>query len=121
MSEYIFLFRASDADARAALGTPEQAQQSLKAWLDWIRDLETKGHLQNPGQPMARTGKVVRGPKKIVTDGPFVESKDMVLGFIVVEARDVTQAIDLANGCPMLMGDGGSVEIRPVEKLDFPA
>ncbi|MGH7710889.1 MAG: YciI family protein [Gemmatimonadaceae bacterium] len=119
MSEFVFLFRASDEDARAALGTPEMAQKSLQAWLAWIRDLEARGHLANPGQPLARSGKVVRGGDKIVTDGPFVESKDMVLGFIIVAARDMTQAIELAGGCPMLVG-AGSVEIRPVEALNFP-
>jgi hypothetical protein len=56
---------------------------------------------------------VVRGPKRVVTDGPYVEAKDMVLGFIVIEARDIEQAAELAQGCPMLMGEG-SVEIRPV-------
>jgi hypothetical protein len=56
----------------------------------------------------------VRGPKKVVTDGPYVEAKELVLGFIVVEARDLAQAVDLAKGCPMLEGDG-SVEVRPVE------
>jgi hypothetical protein len=116
MSQYVYLFRATDADARHAMGTPEQAQQSMQAWLTWIRDLEAKGHLKDPGQPLDRVGKVVRGPKRVVTDGPYVEVKDMVLGFIVIEARDVEQAAELAMGCPMLAGEG-SVEIRPVGAL----
>jgi hypothetical protein len=49
----------------------------------------------------------------LITDGPFAESKDIVLGFIVIEAEDLTEATDLASGCPMLDGDG-TVEIRPV-------
>lgn len=114
MSEFVYLFRASAADRREALGTPERAQQSLQAWLAWIRDLEAKGRLKNPGQPLDPTGQVVRGKKKLVTDGPYVEAKEMVLGFIIVEARDFAQAVELASGCPMLEGDG-SVEIRPVE------
>jgi len=120
MSEFIFLFRASDEDARAAIGTPEQAQKSLQAWLSWTRELETNGYLKNRGQPLARTGKIIRGDRKIVTDGPFVESKDMVLGFLSGEARDITQAIELANGCPILSGGGGSVEVRPVQQLPWP-
>ena len=39
-----------------------------------------------------------------------------VLGFLVVEARDLAQAVELASGCPMLAG-GGSVEVRPVGTL----
>ena len=114
MSEFVYLFRASAAGRREALGTPEQAQRSLQAWLGWIRGLEAKGQLKNPGQPLEPAGRVVRGNKKVVTDGPYVESKEMILGFIIVEARDLAQAVELATGCPMLEGDG-SVEIRPVE------
>src|SRR5881296_3526589 len=114
MSEFVYLFRASAAGRREALGTPEQAQRSLQAWLGWIRGLEAKGQLKNPGQPLEPAGRVVRGNKKVVTDGPYVESKEMILGFLIVEARDLAQAVELATGCPMLEGDG-SVEIRPVE------
>jgi hypothetical protein len=116
MSEFVYLFRATDASRRQAMGTPERAQQSLQAWLAWIRELEAGGHLKNRGQPLEPEGRVVRGKKKVVSDGPFVEAKDLVLGFIVVEARDLAQAVELAKGCPMLEGDG-SVEIRPVGTL----
>ena len=111
MSEFVYLFRASEAEQRDAMGTPERAQRSMQAWLAWIRELETKGHLKNPGQPLERTGQVVR--KKLITDGPYVEAKDMVLGFLVVEAHDLAQAVELSAGCPMLAGEG-SVEVRPV-------
>jgi hypothetical protein len=100
------------------MGTPERAQQSMQAWLSWIRELEAKGHLKDPGQPLERAGKVVRGNTKVVTDGPFVEVKDLVAGFIVVEARDLVEALELSKGCPMLEGNG-SVEIRPVMSSPF--
>ena len=61
--------------------------------------------------------RVVRGKKKLVTDGPYVEAKDLVLGFIVIEARDLAHAVALSTGCPMLEG-GGSVEVRPVMKYE---
>jgi hypothetical protein len=96
------------------MGTPEQAQRSLGAWLAWIRDLEAKGHLKSPGQPIATAGSVVRGKDRIVTDGPYVEAKELVLGFIVVDARDLSHAVELSRGCPMLER-GGCVEVRPVE------
>ncbi|HWW85133.1 MAG TPA: YciI family protein [Vicinamibacterales bacterium] len=116
MSEFVFLFRSNETDYREHMGTPESAQRSMQAWLSWIRELEVKGHLKNPGQPLARVGKVIRGGKKVITDGPYVEAKDMVLGFIVVEARDLAHALELSTGCPMLEG-AGSVEIRPVATL----
>ena len=114
MSDFVFLFRTNSVDRQAAMGTPEQAQRSMQKWMEWIRDLETNGHLKNRGQPLDVSGSsVVRGPKPVITDGPYVEAKDMVLGFIVVSARDLAEAQELAKGCPMLAG-AGSVEIRPV-------
>src|SRR5690348_1301863 len=101
MSEFVYLFRTSDAERRQAMGTPEQAQQSMQKWLAWIRELEANGNLKNPGQPLDSAGKVIRGKKRMVTDGPYVEAKDMILGFIIVEARDLAHATELAHGCPM--------------------
>jgi len=117
MSEFVYLFRIGAAQQREAMGTPEHAQQSMKVWLAWMRELETKGHLKNPGQPLEPVGKVVRGKQKAVTDGPYVEVKDLVAGFMVIEARDVAQAAELSTGCPILDG-GGSVEIRPVMRMN---
>jgi hypothetical protein len=112
VSEFVYLFRASETERRDAMGTPERAQRSMQAWLAWIGDLEAKGHLKSRGQPLETGGRVVRG-KKRVTDGPYIESKDIVLGYIVVEARDLAEAVELATPCPMLEGSG-SVEVRPV-------
>jgi len=117
MSEFVFLFRATSAQQHEAMGTPERAQRSMQAWLTWIRELETGGHLKNPGQPLARTGKVVTGHDRLITDGPYIEVKDLVLGFLIVEAHDLAHATELASGCPIL--EGGSVEIRPVETALF--
>lgn len=115
MSEFIYLLRSTPEDAREAMGTPERAQKSMEAWVAWMRQLEASGHLKDPGQPLERTGKVVKGKKKVVTDGPYAEAKDIVLGYIVIEARDVDHAVELASTCPIVEG-GGAVEIRPVMK-----
>jgi hypothetical protein len=118
MSEFVFLFRSTVEGQEQAMGTPERAQRSMQTWLAWMRDLEAKGHLKDPGQPLDRTGKVVRGEKRVVTDGPYTEAKDLVLGFIVVEARDLDEAVTLAKDCPMVAG-GGSAEVRPVMKMQL--
>jgi hypothetical protein len=115
MTDYVLLFRSNEADRRAHMGTPERAQKSMEAWLGWIRELEAKGALVDRGQPLDPGGRVIRGKDRVVTDGPFVEVKDLVLGFFVVRAKDADEAVALARGCPMLDGEG-SVEIRPVGK-----
>jgi hypothetical protein len=113
MSDFVFLLLSQEEDYQEAMGTPERAQKSLRAWMAWIQELEAKGQLKNPGIPLERSGKTVRGKQLAVSDGPFTEAKDIVLGFIVVEARDLEHAVEIAKGCPIAQG-GGAVEIRPV-------
>lgn len=116
MSEFVYLFRTTESARQAAMGNPEQAKRSMAAWMAWIRDLEAKGKLAERGRPLSTDGRQLRGRERLVTDGPFAESKDIVLGFIIVDAKDLAEATELARGCPMLDG-GGTVEIRPVGAL----
>jgi len=111
MSEFTYLFRG-----RQTPGSPEQRQKHVEKWVAWFKDLNEKGVIKNPGHPLDFTGKVVNGNKKIVKDGPYAEAKDVVGGFIVVEARDLDHAVEISKGCPILEVDG-SVEVRPVQIL----
>ena len=119
MSQFLYLYRMTEAERQHNMGTPERAQQSMQRWMAWMRDLEGKGHLKNAGQPLDRSGKLVRGGSKAITDGPFVEAKDVIGGYSVIEARDLAHAAELAKGCPALEGAEGSVEVRPVMKLEM--
>jgi hypothetical protein len=92
--------------------SPEQMQQTMKNWMDWKDKLEKNGHVKQLGERLDGTGKVVRGKAKAVTDGPYVEVKDSIQGYMILEAEDMNQAVLLAKGCPILEGDG-TVEIRP--------
>src|ERR1043165_2447451 len=116
MSEFLYLYRATPAARNEAMGSPERAQQSMQRWVAWLGDLEKGGHLKNGGQPLDGGGKVVRGTAKSITDGPFVEAKDVIGGYSIVQAKDVAEAAELAKGCPILDG-GGSVEVRPILPL----
>jgi hypothetical protein len=113
MSEYVFLFRGRDASASA-----EQMQRTTEKWVAWMKELGAKGHIKDRGNPLEGSGKVVRGREKIVNDGPYAEAKDIVAGYTLIEAKDPTQAAELAKGCPILEG-GGSVEVRPVRQMDM--
>jgi len=113
MSEFTFLFRG-----RETFTSPEQGQKHVEQWLAWFKELGANGYLKDPGHPLESAGKVVRGRQKQVTDGPYAEAKDVVGGYIIVETRDLAQAVDLSKGCPILQV-GGSVEVRPVQKLSM--
>jgi hypothetical protein len=116
MNDFVFLFRIGAEAQREAMGTPEHAEQSMRVWLEWIRQLEEKGYLKSPGQPLEQGGRVIHGRDRTVTDGPFVEVKDLIAGFMIVQAEDLDDAATAARGCPILEG-GGSVEVRPVRRF----
>src|SRR5262249_14560346 len=117
MSQFLYLYRM-DPSTRMQAMSPDRAQQSMQRWMKWLQELETKGHLKDRGQPLGNGGKVVRGQQKSVTDGPYAAATDRVRGFTRVEAQSIDQAVELSRGCPILDG-GGSVEVRPVMKMDF--
>ena len=111
MSEFVFLYRGG-----AVGGSPERQQQTMQKWMTWMKDLGEKGHLKDRGNPLERTGKLVQGKQKAVTDGPFAEAKDVVGGYTLIEARDLYQAVELSKGCPIFEAEG-AVEVRPVMKI----
>ena len=115
MTEYVLLYRTTAEARDAAMGTPEKARASFAKWRVWMDDMKAKGELKNPGLPLESPGRVVRG-QKAVTDGPYAETKEIVGGFSIIEARDFEHAARIAAGCPILAG-GGSVEVRPVRPL----
>jgi hypothetical protein len=109
MSEFLFLFRGSDPRALSH----EQMQKSMEKMARWFKDLNDKGIIKNPGHPLERLGKVVEGKQKTIHDGPFAEAKDIVNGYIVIEADDLAHATEISKGCPLLERDD-SVEVRPI-------
>jgi len=111
MSEFLFLYRGGQ---RAA--DPAESDKVMQRWVTWMEDLGSKGHLKDRGQPLEAEGKVVRGKQKVVTDGPYPESKDVVGGYTLITARDLAQAAELSKGCPIFDTDG-TVEVRPVMEM----
>ena len=113
MSEFTFLYRGSDPS-----GSPEQMQKTMQKWVAWFKELGASGHIKDPGHPLERAGKVVKGNQKSVHDGPYAEAKDVVGGYTLIEANDLAQAVELSKGCPILEV-GGSVEVRPIRILNM--
>jgi hypothetical protein len=65
------------------------------------------------GRPLLPEAKRLTGADKVVTDGPFAESKELVGGYLIVKAKDFNQAVEAAKGFPDFELNGG-VEIREV-------
>jgi hypothetical protein len=111
MSEFLYLYRGG---RRAE--SPADGEKQMQRWVNWLRELTESGHVKDQGQPLEPEGKVVRGKDRSVTDGPYPESKDVVGGYTLIEAKDLEQAAQLAGGCP-IFEFGGLVEVRPIMKM----
>lgn len=96
--------------------TPEEIQEEIKAWQDWIGGISAQGKLKNPGEALGFEGKTMHADGTI-TDGPYAELKEIVGGFIVVSANSVEEAIQLGKGCPGL-SSVGKVEVRDIMVFD---
>jgi hypothetical protein len=107
MSKFLFIYRGG-SDSTGEM-TPEEMQQHMQKWETWIREAMQKGWMLDPGDALTPEGRVVKA--KVVTDGPFVESKEIVGGFSIVQADSLDAAAKLAKGCPGLEV-GGAVEVR---------
>ena len=113
MAEFAFLFRAPPSGS-----VESQDAQTMQKWAAWLKDLGERGVITNPGQPLAAGGKVVSGREKVVNDAPLAELKDVVNGFIVIQAKDISEAVEISKGCPILERDG-AVEVRPVMEINL--
>jgi len=113
MANFLFVYR-SGKEGHARL-TPDEMQQQMQKWGAWIQEGLQKGWMLNPGDALTQEGRMVNA-KKVVTDGPFVESKEIVGGYSLVQADSLDAAAQLAKGCPGLL-IGGTVEVRPLAGL----
>lgn len=112
MAKFMFIFRGGGYAAPGSL-SPAELQAHLEKWNAWTNSILAGRN--GSGQPLAYppSGKTVRGRDKLVTDGPYAETKDLVSGTLVFDAASLEEAAELARGCPILELDG-SVEVRPV-------
>jgi hypothetical protein len=112
MAAFMLIFRGGGARG----DSPEQMQQHIQKWFAWFEGLTKSGVYKGQGAPLEPSGKVVRGTRKTVSDGPYAEAKDLVGGYAIVEATDLDAAVEIARGCPTYEKDG-AVEVRPVRVM----
>ena len=95
--------------------SPEQMQEGIKQWQDWIGGIAAQGKFISTNQ-LGFEGKTLKS-NNIITDGPYAEVKEIVGGYVIVKANSLDEAMSLAEGCPILFM-GGHVEVRDIMKLD---
>src|SRR5213083_1058929 len=106
---YMLLFHGTEL--RKSL-SPEEMQRVSEKWMAWFRRLTEQGQAV-AGNPLEREGKIVSGKDRVVSDGPFAESKEAIGGYFLLDVATIDEAIAIAKECPGLPY-GIRVEVRPV-------
>lgn len=105
--KYLFIYR-NPADLPAHEPSPAEMQQMYAQWTAWKEKF--RDEIVDLGDGLKPAGKVVRA--NATTDGPFVEAKEVLGGYSIVQAASLERAVEISQSCPVLMMPGASVEVR---------
>lgn len=109
-----YLLLISADESRIDEAPSQEATEHFQRWMD---DLSRRGVLQaHEGLELSRTATTVRvrDDQVLLTDGPYIEAKDQIGGFAIVDVGDLDEAIKIAAGHPACAW--GQVEIRPIRE-----
>jgi len=112
MEDFMLIFRHQDGHKVAS---PEQIQIWMKQTMDWISTISAKNKFSG-GNGLGFEDARVVGHNNVVTNGPFGDIKETIGGYIMVQADSVEEAVEFAKGCPVLQGEGNTVEVRKIVK-----
>ncbi len=102
MAKFLFIYRESTE--KTAKPSPEEMQALGAAWGAWMQKFSAS--IVPGGDGLKHSGRVLKAG--LVTDGPYVESKEAIVSFTMIQADDYDQALAIARACP----PGHTIEIR---------
>lgn len=113
---------AANATAIQVPGEPAPGQvPDEPCWAPWARLMASRGVTLQDGARLRSAGAAttvrVDGDEVLLSDGPFAETKEQIVGYDVIECADLDTAIEAAANHPVAMS-GGMVEVRPIQEED---
>ena len=111
MDDFLFVFKNCDEDYAGI--TPEELQKRMGNYGVWMQKLMAMGRYKGGEALQGDSGRLLKG-KTVLSDGPFLESKEMIGGYALVSAKDYDEAVELAKDCPLLAH--WEIEIRALVK-----
>lgn len=110
MREFMLIMKGDDS----AQVSPEQMQKRMEGYMVWMKKMTEGGRLK-AGQPLEPRGSWLRDKDTIATDGPFLEPKEIIGGYVILMAEDLEEATTLAKDCPLL--DHCEIYVRPLVQV----
>ena len=95
---------------------PADRQKWMGKYMAWGEKAQRGGFLLGSNKLVDDGGKIVRGQKALVTDGPYSETKEVLGGYYMIEAKNYDEAVRRCKDHPHLE-HGGTIEVRQIEVL----
>lgn len=114
MQEFM-IFIKTEGDHLADL-SPEQQQAHVQKIGQYIGGLMESGKLKS-AQPLDMGGAIIHGNKGTFKDGPFNESKEVIVGYFHITAQNLEEAAEIAKANPMFHDAQGTIEVRPIKQM----
>ncbi|MBT1702202.1 YciI family protein [Chryseosolibacter indicus] len=114
MQEFVLIMRHEDG---SKVASPEQMQIWMKQTMEWIESIRKQNKFVSGTGLLFDDARVVKS-NKLVTNGPFGDIKETIGGYVIVKATSVDEAVEFAKGCPVLLGEGNSMEVRKIANGD---
>ena len=102
MAKFLFIYRESTVSR--AQPSPEEMQALAMAWGTWMQKFSSA--IVPGGDGLKHSGRVLKAG--LVTDGPYVEAKEIIVSFAIIQADNYDAALAIARACP----PGHTIEIR---------
>jgi hypothetical protein len=116
MKEFMLLIR-TEGDHLTTL-SPEQQQQHLQKVMAYMGGLMKSGKLKS-AQPLEMEGTLISGTKGKLKDGPYNESKEVIAGYFLIQAKDLAEATQIARENPVFEGGTNArIEVRPIKVME---
>jgi len=96
--------------------SPREMEELVQEHIKWAAKLEESGHLIS-GEGLEPSSIILKGKDRTIQDGPYLETKEIIGGFYLLEAESVEKVIEIAKECPNNTW-GGTTEIRPIAEYD---
>ena len=97
MNQFLIIVKGSDHSTIS----PEDMQKRMELFGGWVKNVLDGRYVS--GAPLEDfDARLLKSKTEVLTDGPFLESKEMISGYMVINAKDIQEATELTQQCPLL-------------------
>ena len=110
MKDFLLLMKGDDSKEVS----PEEMQQRMQRYMEWMKKMMAEDRFK-AGQPLEPHGNWLKDKNTVLTDGPYLEPKEIIGGYVILRAKDLDEATGLAQQCPLL--NHCEIFVRPLLQI----